>query len=208
MKRPLSLSGVLLAFLLLVAACASSAEDSATAPTTTTTTTSSTATATAEATSTPTATIAPPETASSPSLAELQTIGSHNSYHLAPEGAVAAGLELFAPAFAASIDYSHLPLGTQLEEFGIRQIELDVFADPEGGRYANRNLLAIAGEPVESGIPELDVPGFKVLHIQDIDFETTCYTLIVCLQEVEVWSSANPDHVPLMVLARNQDREP
>jgi hypothetical protein len=135
---------------------------------------------------------------------ELQVVGSHNSYHLAPEGGIADGLEGLAPEFWETIDYTHLPLTEQLEDYGIRQFEIDVFADPEGGHYANRAALTIVGEPAESGIPELDEPGFKVLHTQDFDFRTTCLTFVVCLSEIEEWSTAHPRHIPIMILVETK----
>ncbi len=49
-------------------------------------------------------------------------------------------------------------------------------------------------------------PGWKVLHVQDIDFETTCPTLIGCLETIEAWSDANPDHepIPILIEVKNQ----
>lgn len=135
---------------------------------------------------------------------ELQVIGSHNSYHLAPEGGIATGLAGLAPGFWETIDYSHLPLTEQLEDHGIRQFELDVFADPEGGRFSSRAAPPIVGEPAESGLPELDEPGFKVMHTQDFDFRTTCLTFVACLEEIEAWSSAHPDHVPITILVETK----
>lgn len=38
-----------------------------------------------------------------------------------------------------------------------------------------------------------------MFHIPDIDFNSTCYTLKDCLQEVKDWSSANPDHIPVFI---------
>ena len=133
-------------------------------------------------------------------LNELQVIGSHNSYHLAAEGALREGLFAIAPEFAADLDYTHRPLTEQLDRFGIRQFEIDVHADPEGGHYSRRMGNGVVGLPVESGIPELDEPGFKVLHIQDFDFRATCSTLIACLEEIEAWSTTHPAHVPLHVM--------
>jgi len=133
-------------------------------------------------------------------LNELQVIGSHNSYHLAPEGALRAGLEAIVPEFAADLDYTHRTLTEQLEQYGIRQFEIDVHADPVGGHYSSRQGPPVVGEPAESGIAELDQPGFKVMHIQDFDFRTTCLTLVACLAEIEVWSTAHPTHVPLHIM--------
>ena len=155
------------------------------------------ATTSTTTTSTTTTTTAAPEPLR---VNDLVVLGSHNSYHLRPMPAVYAGIEALSRDLAESIDYSHRSLTDQLETFGVRQFELDVFADPDGGLYANRAALPVIGLPVESGLAELDEPGFKVLHTQDFDFETNCLTLQICLGEIRTWSDANPDHLPLMIM--------
>ena len=62
-------------------------------------------------------------------LNDLQVLGSHNSYHQEAAPEVMALLRAFDPTLADSLEYSHPPLAEQFEEQGIRQIELDVFAD-------------------------------------------------------------------------------
>jgi len=136
-------------------------------------------------------------------LNQVQVLGSHNSYHVQPRPRFFILLLAFDPAFLAW-EYTHLPLDEQFETQGIRQIELDVFADPEGGLYAGHPLLALIGEdPVLS--PELDEPGTKVLHVQDVDFETTCFTFVACLESVRAWSNAHPGHLPIFVLVEAKD---
>ncbi len=138
-------------------------------------------------------------------LNHVQMLGSHNSYHLPPEPTVLAGIEAVSAELARDIEYSHRTLTEQLDDFGVRQFELDVFADPDGGRYANRAANVVVGLPPESGEPALDEPGFKVLHTQDFDYETTCFTLIACLSEIAEWSDANPGHLPIMILIELKD---
>ena len=98
-------------------------------------------------------------------LNQIQVIGTHNSYHVAPSSAL---MTMFA-GVAKEWQYTHRPLGEQLEQLGVRQFELDVFADDDGGSFAS---------PVGAGFstPEhaaaLGEPGFKVLHVQDVDYET------------------------------------
>jgi hypothetical protein len=133
-------------------------------------------------------------------LNEIQVLGSHNSYKLLPPPPIAAALQAFDPELYASIEYEHPELGVQFAEQGVRQIELDVFADPEGGRYYQRKGFLAVGMNPNSGIPQLLEPGYKVLHVQDIDFETTCLTLVGCLEEVRDWSDANPSHLPIAIL--------
>jgi hypothetical protein len=137
-------------------------------------------------------------------LNEMQVVGSHNSYHVQPRPALLAELLTISPIFQAW-EFTHLALDQQFATQNVRQIELDVFADPVGGLYARRGGLLAIGEDPNSNLPILDQPGFKVLHIQDLDFETTCHTLVQCLQTVKAWSDANRDHLPIMILIETKD---
>lgn len=138
-------------------------------------------------------------------LNQMQVLGSHNSYHIQPEPALFSLLRAFSEPLAQSFEYTHLPLAEQFATQGIRQIELDVFTDPEGGLYATRAGQRAATGDGASGVPALDEPGLKVLHVQDIDFGTTCFTLVECLADVRTWSEANPGHAPLMILVEVKD---
>ncbi len=138
-------------------------------------------------------------------LNHVQVLGTHNSYHVEPRPALLAALEAFDPQVAASVEYTHRPLDEQLGLLGIRQVELDVFADPDGGLFKlPLGPILVQGfpDPIK---PELLAPGLKVLHIQDIDFETTCLTFVSCLDTIKAWSDANPSHLPLMVLVEAKD---
>jgi hypothetical protein len=134
----------------------------------------------------------------------IQVVGTHNSYHRRLPRAAFERLHAFSATLAASVDYDHPPLDAQLEA-GIRQLEIDVFADPDGGLFASRAANPLAGLPKETGIAALERPGFKVLHIQEIDYDSTCLTLVVCLRVVKRWSDANPRHLPVMVLIEAKD---
>ncbi len=136
----------------------------------------------------------------------LQVIGSHNSYHLIPEPVLFDGIAALSAELAASIEYSHVTLTEQLGDHGIRQFELDVFADPDGGLFANRAANPVVGLEAASGLPELDEPGFKVLHTQDFDYGTNCLTLVLCLEEIRDWSAANPNHIPIMVMIETKEQ--
>jgi hypothetical protein len=133
-------------------------------------------------------------------LNEVQVLGSHNSFHIQARPALFSLLQAFDAALAASLEYTHIPLGQQFTQYGVRQIELDVFADPDGGLYNLRRGLLLIGQPADSGIPALKEPGFKVLHVQDVDFETTCVTFVECLRVVKAWSDANRGHLPIAIL--------
>ena len=137
-------------------------------------------------------------------LNHVQVLGTHNSYHIEPRPELMAQLLAFSPMFL-EIQYTHPPLADQFGAEGIRQIELDVYADPQGGLYAHREGLAVIGENPDSDDPQLRQPGFKVLHIQDIDFETRCVTFVDCLNDVKSWSDDHPGHLPIMILVEAED---
>jgi len=67
---------------------------------------------------------------------QAQVIGTHNSYHLRGPESLLGPIAQQAPDLAQGLEYSHRPLPEQSSRLGIRQIELDCFVDPEGGRYA------------------------------------------------------------------------
>ena len=104
-----------------------------------------------------------------------------------------------------ALDYTHKPLTAQLAELGIRQFELDVFADPAGGRFAQPAAPRIV-KGLEAAGPEMRPPGFKVRHMPDLDYGTTCPTLVACLVSVRDWSRANPGHLPIMVMIEVKDQ--
>jgi hypothetical protein len=137
-------------------------------------------------------------------LNQFQVIGSHNSYKQLMDPAMFDSLLTIKSAFPDSpleLDYGHETLTDQLEIYGIRQFELDIYHDPEGGRFYNRvGLDLILGEDPASNEAELLEPGLKLIHIPDIDFETSQLTFIGALQEIRDWSSDHPAHFPIMIL--------
>ncbi|GAB5451338.1 MAG: phosphatidylinositol-specific phospholipase C1-like protein [Halioglobus sp.] len=135
---------------------------------------------------------------------QIQVLGTHNSYHIEPRASILEVLSQFDPETALELEYTALPLAEQFDR-GVRQIELDLFADPEGGLYAQRRGLLVVGQDPESGLPELDEPGMKVLHVQDIDFETHCLTFKLCLTQMRDWSDLNPGHLPIIVMIEGKE---
>ena len=138
---------------------------------------------------------------------DVQVVGSHNSFKARIPAAVMARLRAMEPKLADGLDYYHLPLAQQLDA-GVRQIELDVFADPKGGRYADPKGEAwakAAGERTGFDRTAMLRPGFKVFHIPDVDYLSTCPTLIRCLREVDRWSRAHPNHLPIIITINAAD---
>lgn len=136
---------------------------------------------------------------------QIQVVGSHNSYHLAASEAETDLRRQVIGEADDALQYTHAALPDQFQDQDIRQIELDVFRDDEGAKYATPLLRAAAGEgPYD---PVMDEPGTKVLHVQDVDYRTTCLTLVACLEAVEGWSDAHPTHMPIAILLELKDTE-
>ncbi|UZR98787.1 phosphatidylinositol-specific phospholipase C1-like protein [Chondrinema litorale] len=133
---------------------------------------------------------------------QIQVIGSHNSYKPQIEPPLMEMI-LAEDSNAIALDYRHVSLSEQLD-LGLRKVEIDVLYDPQGGRFAKPMGLKLLQEKGIEPLPfdtdgELNAPGFKVLHIPDIDFRTSCYTLASCLEELKQWSAAHPKHLPIAI---------
>ncbi|MDB5453299.1 MAG: acid phosphatase, partial [Caulobacteraceae bacterium] len=130
-------------------------------------------------------------------LNDLTAVGSHNSYKTAAPPAV---LAILSPTSQQSLDYGHRPLTEQLD-LGARQLEIDVYYDPKGGRFADPARLKLAGVAVDPAIRAAWMkPGFKVMHVPDTDVLSSCVTLIDCLGIVRRWSLAHRDHSPILLM--------
>jgi hypothetical protein len=144
---------------------------------------------------------------------QIQVIGTHNSYHAGLLPGIAKLMKQRDSGAYATLEYAHADLATQLNH-GIRQIELDIFADNKGGRFAHplgQAMVAQAGLPADPDPYPNSVllkPGFKVMHIQDIDFVSSCQPFVACLQIVRAWSKAHPEHVPLFILVETKEGMP
>lgn len=72
-------------------------------------------------------------------------------------------------------DYEHAPLAEQLDDQGVRKFELDVYWD-------------------------LDLGFFRVHHENRFDSETSCETLVLCLETLRDWSLAHRGHHPILIM--------
>jgi hypothetical protein len=146
-------------------------------------------------------------------LNQIQVIGTHNSYHagIAPNESKVWQAK-YADAYKG-LDYQHQPLPQQFDS-GVRQIELDIYADTKGGLYAHpsgpSNVAAAKLPPDPDFDPNgiMNKPGFKVMHVQDVDYRSTCQPFIACLDQVRQWSHAHPNHVPIFILVETKQGKP
>lgn len=135
---------------------------------------------------------------------EVQFIGSHNSYKQAIDPALLDSIAASSGALAASLDYSHLPLEEQLG-LGLRKFELDVLDDPEGDLYTSPLGLKSISNASPYSADSMFTPGFKVMHVQDIDFRSHCQLLSQCLTLLKTWSDDHPKHFPIVITINAKD---
>ncbi|HLY78163.1 MAG TPA: phosphatidylinositol-specific phospholipase C1-like protein [Caulobacteraceae bacterium] len=140
-------------------------------------------------------------------LNDLLTMGTHNSYHVRTPEKIMALIRGVAPRAWQGLDYNHGPLLGQLDD-GARALELDLVYDPKGGRFAHPAGLKLAGLPEDPAyVAAMSKPGFKVLHIQDIDFTSNCLTFVGCLTIIRDWSRAHPRHTPILITMNTNDEK-
>ncbi len=137
---------------------------------------------------------------------EIQVIGSHNSYKKAILPEVYAYLSKKDTLnLLPRIQYEHIPVLRQLD-LGLRNLEIDVYADSKGGKYAHPKILDLVPttQPFD---PEgkMKKPGYKMIHITDIDYQTWYYTLEDCLKDLRKWSDKHPDHDPVFITLEPKD---
>lgn len=141
---------------------------------------------------------------------QMQVLGSHNSYKQAIDSSLLKLLKRENPRRVQGLEYEHASYSEQLD-LGLRKLEIDVVYDPEGGLYAEPlgvRMVQDAGLPPG---PKYDPqglmkrPGFKVLHIPDIDFRSHSYTFKEALSELKKWSDAHPRHLPILITMNAKD---
>jgi calcium-dependent phosphoinositide phospholipase C len=146
---------------------------------------------------------------------QVQIIATHNSYHLKTDKAVFRFLKFLYSGGVLpgglnpeEIDYTKDSLSVQLGRYNVRGLELDVWNDPEGGRFYHRKGKAYVWKRTASGIDALKQPGFKILHIPDFDFNVTNYTFKDAIAEIKRWSDANPNHLPVFINVESETSAP
>jgi hypothetical protein len=144
---------------------------------------------------------------------QIQLVGTHNSYHSGLAPGEMAVLRKQNPQAAESLAYKHPSIEAQLDA-GVRQLELDVYGDSKGGRFAEPLFLRLSAQegPVEK-MPDnwkstMQKPGIKVLHASDVDFRSHCPTLVGCLQIIRTWSKSHPQHLPIYIQIETKTGRP
>ncbi|MFN5371312.1 MAG: Ca2+-dependent phosphoinositide-specific phospholipase C, partial [Bacteroidia bacterium] len=147
-------------------------------------------------------------------LNDIRIIASHNSYKRKPDERVIRFLQKFKKRLGNELDpqrmnYGHVSLSEQFSNYAIRGIELDIYNDPHGGHYEKRRInFFIRGLKQHARDSLMRKPGFKVLHIADVDYESNYRTFTEALQDIRAWSQNNPGHVPIFINLELKDDAP
>ena len=142
-------------------------------------------------------------------LNQIQVIGTHNSYNTGFAPSEEKFFSAQYPKAFHGLEYHHQPLADQLSG-GVRQLELDIVADPKGGRFAHPKIVELTkqqGLPADPDFDpqhEMEKPGFKVVHLGDLNERSSCQRFVQCLQDIRGWSKAHPNHVPLFILVEDK----
>jgi len=141
---------------------------------------------------------------------QIQLIGTHNSYHIAPHPVVLRVIRRFKPSEARYIAYTHPSLSDQLTRLNLRHFEIDIFNDKQGGAFAYpRGARLVKIRNWRAAHPEFDsdamaTPGFKVLEYPDFDFRSNTPTVKAALREWSSWSRQHSLHLPIMILIETE----
>jgi hypothetical protein len=137
-------------------------------------------------------------------LNKIQVIGSHNSYKQAIDATLFKLMVANNPK-VAGLDYEHIALGEQLD-MGLRGLEIDIYADSKGGRYAHPKGMELVPQQAPFNTDhKMDEPGFKVFHVIDYDYRSHSPTLKDALTQLKTWSEGHPDHTPVFITLEAKD---
>ena len=136
---------------------------------------------------------------------QLQFVGTAESYKLAPSDEMLSLIRMGGRKDAEALDFSEPPLADQLDA-GARSLEFDIAYDAKGGLFKSPAGASMADEVLDPAyVSTMSQPGFKVIHVLDVDFHSSCLTLQDCLTQVAIWSRAHKDHLPILIALHAND---
>jgi hypothetical protein len=138
-------------------------------------------------------------------LDQLQVVGTAESYKLRPDSAVLGLIRMGGKEAAQAVDFALPPITAQLDA-DVRALAFDVAYDPKGGAYKNPAAAGMAMDLLpDDYVKTMSKPGFKAIHVMDVDYRSSCLLLSDCLAEVAAWSRAHPHHLPIVITLRTND---
>ena len=138
-------------------------------------------------------------------LDQVQVVGTAESYKQRPDTALMTLIRMGGKDNAEALDYGLAPIPAQLDN-DVRGLQFDVAYDPKGGAYkmpagANMAMDLLPDDYLKA----MAKPGFKVIHVLDVDYRSSCLALQDCLKQVANWSKAHPRHLPIFISLRIND---
>jgi hypothetical protein len=138
-------------------------------------------------------------------LDQMQIVATAESYKQRPDKSLMSLIRMGGKKGAEALDYGMAPLAAQLDD-DVRGLQFDVAYDPKGGAYKNPTGASMAMELLsEDFLREMARPGFKVIHVLDVDYGSSCLALADCLKQVAQWSRAHPRHLPIVITLKIND---
>jgi hypothetical protein len=137
---------------------------------------------------------------------EVQVVGTAESYKLRPDKALLAVIRMAgSKKDAEAIDFGQPSLDKQLDK-DARSLDFDVAYDPQGGAYKNPAGANLAMDLLPDEYTRaMAKPGFKVIHVLDVDYRSSCLLLSDCLRQISDWSKVHPRHLPIVITLHTND---
>lgn len=139
-------------------------------------------------------------------LDQLTLVGTAESYKQKPDGALVRLVRMGGgKADAEALDFGQPSIPAQLDA-DVRALSFDVAYDPKGGLYKNPAAANMAMTLVpDAYVAQMEKPGFKTIHVLDVDYASSCPAFADCLKQVADWSAAHPRHLPIVITLHTND---
>ena len=136
---------------------------------------------------------------------QLQLVGTAESYKQRPNASLMGLIRMGGKKDAEALDYGQPPITAQLDS-DVRALSFDVAYDPKGGAYKNPAGASMAMDLLPPDyVAAMARPGFKAVHVLDVDYQSSCLALGDCLKQVADWSAAHPRHLPIVITLHTND---
>jgi hypothetical protein len=140
-------------------------------------------------------------------LNQIQRVGTAESYKLEPSDGLLRLIRMGGKRSEQALDFGQPSLTAQLDD-GAGSLSFDIAYDPQGGLLKSPTGASMADELLDKDyVTAMSQPGFKVIHVLDVDYKSSCLTLKACLNEVAGWSRIHPDHLPLVIAISSNDEK-
>jgi hypothetical protein len=135
-------------------------------------------------------------------LNQVQLVGTAASYKQRPASGALAVIRMGGRAGEEALNFGEPELAQQLDS-GVRALGFDIANDPKGDAYAHPAISGMAMELLpDDYLAAMKEPGFKTIHVIDVDYRSSCPALTQCLAQVAAWSKSHPAHLPIVITLR------